>query len=145
MLLFGCGLIPNKLDNCLSAVKSYSSYYLTASSVTLEQIKPLQMLLQSFFTLLLFTYECLGQGICALPFSDKRSDGQSLVLYLIFSPKYRNVKAMWASVTKKLKLKASLLVSIAAELTLKACFSSKAASWRKMCSLPSLSKHLLFH
>lgn len=75
MLLFGCGLIPNELDNCLSAVKSYSRYYLTASSVTLEQIKPLQMLLQSFFTLFLFTRECLGQGICALPFSDKRSDG----------------------------------------------------------------------
>lgn len=40
MLLFGCGLISDKHDSCLSIVKSYVSDYLAASSA-LEQIKPL--------------------------------------------------------------------------------------------------------
>lgn len=132
LLLFGCGFLSSKHNNCLTR---YKDRVAITSPHPLEQIKNPWMLLQPFSTPtpLPFVHKHLQQSVCSIPFVVKRSDGYNLVQHIVFSPKYSNLKAMLASVhtQKKLKSNASLLFYIAAELSLKVCFPSKAASLKK--------------
>lgn len=132
MLLFRCGLLSNKCNSCLTR---YKDMVAITSLHPLEKIKNPWRLLQPFSTLtpVPFVHKHLQQPVCSITFVVKISDGYNLVQHIVFSPKYSNLKAMLASVLtqKKLKSNVCLLFYIAAELSLKACFPSKAASLKK--------------